>query len=81
MGDVPIQPEPEPEERPVRDAIRLTVERAETAVRYTLTSDPKASIRRTILFLVVGAALVLDAPLPGIAALVILALTDQVVPL
>lgn len=77
MGDVPIRPVPEPE--PTRaERVNAAVQ---PAVRYAITGSDLGSLRRPILFVVAGIALVVNAPIVGIVALMILALTDQVVPL
>jgi hypothetical protein len=70
MGDVPVRPEPEPE--PTR------AERVNAAVEAIV---PGVSPRRAILFVAIGVALALNLPALGFAALLALALTDQVVAL
>lgn len=82
MPDVPIQPTPAPTraER-TRESLTEMAARAEEGARAALTGDSAGRLRRPILFIVVGLALVLNLPALGLVALLLLVYTDQVVPL
>lgn len=85
MPDVPFPPEPVPTKAEVAR------QRASTTVRVALTGDPDGRVRRKILFLLAGigsvASIALDGVLglvlgiAGVVALLLLAMTDDVVPL
>ena len=75
MGEVPQPPEEE------QTRTEVARERVNAATREFMTGDPAGRLRRPILFLIVGTALALNLPALGLAALLILALTDQVVAL
>jgi hypothetical protein len=75
MPDVPLLPEKED------GATETMVRRVEEGTRAAVTGDPYGRLRRPVLFLIVGVALVLDAPAVGLVALLLLALTDAVVKL
>lgn len=89
MPDVPFPPEPEPTKAEVAR------QRASETVRVALTGDPNGRIRRKVMFLLAGvgsvAAIALDGAqgnilglilgFAGIAAILILAMTDDVVAL
>ncbi len=81
MGDVPILPEPEAEPDPFAERLVALRDRLDDGVRVGLTADRAGSLRRPILFVLIGVALVLNLPAVGIVALLALALTDQVVAL
>lgn len=83
MGDVPIQPEPEPEVSEAREALVALRDRLNDAARVGLTADSAGSLRRPVLFVLVGVGLALGGlfAVVGIVALLALALTDQVVTL
>lgn len=80
MGDVPVLPEPEPQPE-FADKLVALRDRLDEAARVGVTAEPRGSLRRPILFVLVGLGLVLNLPALGIVALLALALTDQVVPL
>lgn len=87
MPDVPVIPEPEDEST----AIETAVAKAGTLTRVAMTGDPNGRVRRKVLFLTAAlgilAALVLDGALGillgglGLIALLLLAMTDDVVDL
>lgn len=84
MGDVPIKPPaPEPEPTPAQ----VKAQRVNAGVRLAVTGDTAGRLRRPVLFLVVAVALVLDGTFglitgtAGLIALLILAMTDNVVDL
>lgn len=83
MGDVPIPVEVEEPADHAEFAARLVDlrDRLDDAAHVTLTATSKGSIRRPVLFIIVGVALILGVPAVGIVGLIILALTDQVVTL
>lgn len=81
MPDVPYPPPPEP----TREEIIL--EHFGRGVRTALTGNPDGRLRRTVLWIILAASLVSSpyggtvAIAIGLVALVLLALTDQVVEL
>jgi hypothetical protein len=89
MPDVPFPPEPVPTKAEVAR------QRASTTVRVALTGDPDGRVRRKILFLLAGvgsvSAIAIDGQkgdilglilgVAGVVALLLLAMTDDVVPL
>ena len=82
MPDVPIKP-PAPPTKAERTATALSemAARVEEGARAALTGDPAGRLRRPVLFIIVGLALALGWPALGLVALLLLALTDAVVPL
>lgn len=80
MGDVPLPPAPEPADDFAAKLVDLR-DRLDDASRVAMTATSQGSLRRPILFVAIGIALVLNVPALGIVALLALALTDQVVPL
>lgn len=82
MPDVPIPPEPESTRaEEFYQAVWGFGGAVDAQVRRAVTGDTQGRLRRPILFLIVGVALVLNAPALGLVALLLLALTDQVVAL
>ena len=85
MGDVPMLPEPEP------SATERTVEEVGALYRRALTGDPHGRVRRKTLFLIaeigiviaiaLGGAVGLIAGVVGLIAVLLLAMTDDVVDL
>lgn len=75
MGDVPYPPEPEPTK------VDVLGTRVDEAVRAALTGDPSGRIRRAVLFVLVALGIALNVPALALVALLVLALSDQVVPL
>lgn len=78
MGDVPT-PLLEPEDEAKLDALQPHVRRA-------ITGSDEGSLRRPVLFIIAAASMVLATispfmAVPGLMALILLALTDQVVEL
>lgn len=77
MGDVPYPVEPEPTKAEKAAA------RVNATVRGAIAGDPAGSLRRPILFIIAAVGLLVGWPLSiiGLVALVLLAVTDQVVAL
>jgi len=83
MGDVPIRPEPEPQITPA--------DKAANTYRWWVSGDENGRVRRKSLFLIAEIGIViaialdgvlgLAAGLLGLAAILLLAMTDDVVTL
>lgn len=82
MPDVPIPPKPTPTRaEQTRESLTEMAARVEEGARVALTGETDGRLRRPILFVLVGIALVLNLPALGLVALILLVYTDQVVPL
>lgn len=74
----------EPEKGPTlaeraADAAYSAKDTAVEAVRYVVSGDPRGRIRRGMLYLVVTVGVTLGLPLVALPAILLLALTDNVI--
>jgi hypothetical protein len=79
VGDVPVQPEEEPEVSEYREKLVALRNRLDDGVRTTVAGSTVEPVRRPVLMTLIGVALVLNIPVLGIVALLAIVYTDRVV--